>query len=84
MKPMVSVIVPVYNAEQTLRRCVASILEQQFTDLELLLVDDGSTDASGEICDEFAARDARVTVLHQENAGVSAARNHALDQANGT
>ena len=84
MKPMVSVIVPVYNAEQTLRRCVTSILEQQFTDLELLLVDDGSTDASGEICDEFAARDARVTVLHQENAGVSAARNHALDQANGT
>lgn len=84
MKPMVSVIVPVYNAEQTLRRCVTSILEQQFTDLELLLVDDGSTDASGEICDEFAAQDARVTVLHQENAGVSAARNHALDQANGT
>lgn len=84
MKPMVSVIVPVYNAEQTLRRCVTSILEQQFTDLELLLVDDGSTDASGEICDEFAARDARVTVLHQENAGVSAARNRALEQAKGT
>lgn len=84
MKPMVSVIVPVYNAEQTLRRCVTSILEQQFTDLELLLVDDGSTDASGELCDEFAARDARVTVLHQENAGVSAARNHALEQAKGT
>ena len=56
MKPMVSVIVPVYNAEQTIRRCVASILDQQFTDLELLLVDDGSTDGSGAICDEFAAR----------------------------
>ena len=51
MKPMVSVIVPVYNAEQTLRRCVSSILDQQYTDLELLLVNDGSTDASGEICD---------------------------------
>lgn len=66
MKPMVSVIVPVYNAEQTLRRCVSSILDQQYTDLELLLVNDGSTDASGEICDEFAARDARVTVLAPE------------------
>lgn len=84
MKPMVSVIVPVYNAEQTLRRCVSSILDQQYTDLELLLVNDGSTDASGEICDEFAARDARVTVLHQKNAGVSTARNHALEQAQGT
>ena len=69
MKPMVSVIVPVYNAEQTIRRCVASILDQQFTDLELLLVDDGSTDGSGAICDEFAARDARVTAIHQKNAG---------------
>ena len=83
MKPMVSVIVPVYNAEQTIRRCVASILDQQFTDLELLLVDDGSTDGSGAICDEFAARDARVTAIHQKNAGVSAARNHALDLAQG-
>ena len=80
---MVSVIVPVYNAEQTIRRCVASILDQQFTDLELLLVDDGSTDGSGAICDEFAARDARVTAIHQKNAGVSAARNHALDLAQG-
>ena len=83
MRPMVSVIVPVYNAEQTLRRCVTSILEQQYTDLELLLVDDGSTDASGAICDEFAAQDARVRAIHQPNAGVSAARNHALDQARG-
>ena len=79
MRPMVSVIVPVYNAEQTLQRCVTSILEQQYTDLELLLVDDGSTDASGAICDAFAAQDARVQAIHQPNAGVSAARNHALD-----
>ena len=83
MRPMVSVIVPVYNAEKTLRRCVTSILEQQYTDLELLLVDDGSTDASGAICDEFSAQDARVRTIHQPNAGVSAARNHALDQAQG-
>ncbi len=65
MKPMVSVIVPVYNAGRPFG-AVSSILDQQYTDLELLLVNDGSTDASGEICDEFAARDARVTVLHQK------------------
>lgn len=84
MGPKVSVIVPVYNAEQTIRRCVTSILEQKFTDLELLLVDDGSTDASGAICDEFAAQDSRVITIHQKNSGVSVARNHALDRARGT
>ena len=83
MQPTVSIIVPVYNAEATLRRCVDSILTQQYTDFELLLVDDGSTDASGVICDEYAAQDARVHAIHQENAGVSTARNRALDQAQG-
>ena len=83
MQPTVSIIVPVYNAEATLRRCVDSILTQQYTDFELLLVDDGSTDASGVICDEYAAQDTRVHAIHQENAGVSTARNRALDQAQG-
>ena len=83
MEPTVSIIVPVYNAEGTLRRCVDSILTQQYTDFELLLVDDGSSDASGAICDAYAAQDPRVQVLHQENAGVSAARNLALDRARG-
>ena len=83
MEPTVSIIVPVYQAENTLRRCVESILEQQYTDFELLLVDDGSQDDSGAICDEYAAQDARVRVFHQPNAGVSAARNLALDHARG-
>ena len=84
MDPTVSIIVPVYNAEDTICRCVDSILNQQYTDFELLLVDDGSQDSSGAICDAYAAQDARVRVFHQENAGVSAARNLALDHARGT
>ncbi|WP_295585026.1 glycosyltransferase [uncultured Oscillibacter sp.] len=83
MQPTVSIIVPVYNAEKTLERCVDSILNQSFEDFELFLVDDGSTDGSGALCDAYAARDGRVQVFHQENAGVSAARNLALDHAGG-
>lgn len=75
----ISIIVPVYNTETYLHRCVDSILAQTFTDFELLLVDDGSKDGSGIICDEYAERDARVRVFHQENQGQAAARNHALD-----
>lgn len=82
--PAVTIITPVYNASKTLRRCVDSVLKQEFTDFELLLVDDGSSDGSGAICDEYAARDGRVRVIHKENAGVSAARNDALDRARGT
>ncbi|MCM1292334.1 MAG: glycosyltransferase [Bacteroides sp.] len=79
----ISVIVPVYNAECYLRECVDSILAQTFADFELILVDDGSKDSSTAICDEYAARDPRVRVIHQANAGVSAARNAGLDAARG-
>ena len=81
--PKVSVIVPVYNAEKYLNRCVDSILAQTFTDWELLLVDDGSPDRSGEICDEYAAADSRIRVFHKENGGVSSARNLGLDNMQG-
>lgn len=79
----VSVIVPVYNAERYLARGVDSILAQSFQDFELILVDDGSKDGSGAICDQYAAQDGRVKVIHQENAGVSTARNAGLEAACG-
>ena len=81
--PKISVIVPVYNTEKYLRRCIDSILSQTFTDFELLLIDDGSKDSSGAICDEYAAKDNRVRVFHKENGGVSSARNLGLDNATG-
>lgn len=84
MNPQVSIIVPVHNAQATISRCVNSIIHQEYTDFELLLVDDGSTDDSGVICDEFAAQDERITVIHKENSGVSDARNLALSKAAGT
>ncbi len=83
MRPMVSIIVPIYNAEQYLRRCVDSILNQEYTDFELLLVNDGSTDASGDICEEYGDQDPRVIVIQKENTGVSDSRNRALDRARG-
>lgn len=82
-EPKVSVIVPVYNAEKYLHRCVDSILGQTFTDFELLLVDDGSTDGSAAICDEYANLNSRVRVFHKPNGGVSSARNLGLDYAKG-
>ncbi len=83
MSPKVSIIVPVHNAQATLSRCVSSILHQEYTDFELLLIDDGSTDASGALCDEFVSQDGRVTVIHKENSGVSDTRNLALSKAEG-
>ena len=83
MRPMVSIIVPVYNAEQYLRRCVDSILNQEYTDFEVFLVNDGSTDSSGDICEEYGNKDTRVIVIQKENTGVSDSRNLALDRARG-
>lgn len=80
---MISVIIPVYNAVSCLAACLDSVLSQSYTDFELLLVDDGSTDGSGDLCDDYACRDARVSVFHQENGGPSSARNRALDVAQG-
>ena len=79
--PLISVIVPVYKVEPYLRQCVDSILAQTFTGFELILVDDGSPDNCGAICDEYAERDSRIHVIHQENGGLSAARNAGIDWA---
>ncbi len=83
MEPFVSIIVPVYNAENYLERCVNSVLAQEYENFELILVNDGSVDGSGALCDGFADRDRRVRVLHKENTGVSDSRNRALDVAKG-
>ena len=82
--PQISVIVPIYKVEQYLTACVDSILVQTFTDFELILVDDGSPDNCGAMCDAYAAQDPRVKVIHQQNGGLSAARNAGLDIAIGT
>ena len=85
MKPkVISVIVPVYNAEKTLRRCVDSLLSQDFPDAEIILINDGSKDASDELCRGYQAADARIVYLKKENGGVSSARNAGLDLATGT
>ena len=81
--PAISVIVPVYKAEAFLAKCVDSILAQSFSDFELLLIEDGSPDGSGALCDACAARDSRVRVFHKENGGVSSARNLGLEEARG-
>lgn len=81
--PLVSVLIPLYNVERYLDDCVRSVVAQTHRDLEIVLVDDGSTDRSGAICDAWAARDARVRVVHTANRGVAAARNRGLDEARG-
>jgi len=81
--PKISVIVPVYKAEKYLARCVDSLLAQTFRDFEIILIDDGSPDKSGEICDNYAKKDSRVRVIHQENGGVSVARQRGNDEARG-
>ena len=81
--PEISVIVPVYKVEKYIKKCVDSILAQSFTDFELWLVDDGSPDNCGTICDEYAKKDERVKVIHKKNGGLSDARNVALDVMQG-
>ena len=80
---LISVIVPVYNTEKYLGRCVDSIINQTYTNLEIILVDDGSPDNSPAICDEYAKKDQRIKVIHKENGGLSSARNAGLDIAKG-
>lgn len=82
--PFFSIIVPVYNVQDYLKACVSSVLNQSFGDFQLILVDDGSTDESGRLCDELAQSDARIFVIHQENQGQSVARNRGLKEATGT
>lgn len=81
--PLISVIVPVYNTEKYIHNCINSILKQTLTDFELILIDDGSPDSCGVICDEYAKKDSRVKVFHQENKGVCAARNEGINNARG-
>ncbi|MPQ43056.1 glycosyltransferase family 2 protein [Clostridium tarantellae] len=83
MKAEISVIVPVYNVEKYLNNCIESIINQSFKNIEILLIDDGSTDNSGEICDEYGKKDNRIKVIHKENEGVSIARNTGINNAEG-
>lgn len=82
--PEISIIVPVYNVEKYIRRCIDSLMSQTFKNIEILLIDDGSQDSSGSICDEYALKDNRIKSIHKTNGGVSSARNVGLDNAQGT
>ncbi len=79
----ISVIIPVYNVEKFLRECLDSVINQSYKDLEIILIDDGSQDKSGAICDEYALKDQRIKVVHKENGGLSSARNYGLDNMSG-
>ena len=83
MKPKVSIVVPAYNVEKYIEKCVNSIISQTFTDIEIILVDDGSRDSTGEICDELAFKDMRISVIHKQNEGLSDARNTGIAAADG-
>lgn len=83
MESLVSIIIPVYNSDQYLRRCVESAINQSYANLDIILINDGSSDESGMICDEFLARDSRIRVVHKENGGPSSARNIGIDLARG-
>lgn len=81
--PLISIIVPVYNVEKHLSKCIESIIDQTYSNLEIILIDDGSTDNSGKICDKYAVNDERIKIIHKENSGVSKARNLGINSAHG-
>ena len=81
--PLVSIIVPIYNAEKYIHECIDSLLAQTYTNIEVILVDDGSIDNCGKICDDYASKDKRVKVIHQKNGGVSVARQTGILHATG-
>ena len=83
MKDLISVIIPAYNVEKYITRCMESLINQTYTNLEIILVDDGSTDNTSQICDKYAQKDDRIKVIHKQNGGQSEARNQALDIATG-
>ena len=83
MNKLITIIIPVYNVEPYLRRCLNSVINQTYNNLEIILIDDGSTDSSGKICDEYALKDNRIKVIHKQNGGLSSARNAGLDIATG-
>ena len=82
--PLISVIVPVYNVENFLHECVDSIINQSYSNLEIILINDGSSDKSGEICEIYALKDSRIKVYHKKNGGLSESRNMGLDHATGS
>ena len=81
--PLITVIIPVYQVENYIKRCIESVISQTYSNLEILLVDDGTLDDSAKICQEYADKDSRITVLHKKNGGLSDARNYALNIMNG-
>ena len=83
MNPLISVVIPVYQTETYLRRCVSSVLAQTLKDWEIILVDDGSKDGAGAMCDAYAAEDPRIHTIHQQNQGLGAARNTGMKQCRG-
>lgn len=80
---MISIVVPVYKVEDVVAKCIESVIAQTYTDWELILIDDGSPDNSGRICDDYSAKDSRIRVIHQSNSGVSTARNNGIECAQG-
>ena len=79
----ISVIIPVYNVDEFLSECLESVINQTYNNIEIILIDDGSTDESGKICDKYGAKDKRIKVIHQENMGVSSTRNRGIDLSSG-
>ena len=83
MSDKISIIVPIYNVKKYIQQCVESLINQTYKNLEIILIDDGSTDGCGELCDEFGKKDQRIHVIHKQNGGLSDARNKGIDVASG-